>query len=1257
PAPERPASERTTATSGTYRDYAENYPQYVGQEYIEEDYQPGAIASTDSKQSTPLPKTNWISQAIASLIEEISVLWLLFLGVFLVIVSSGVLAASQWDSFSAVGQYGILFAYTLAFWAASIWAQKKENLQSTGRMLALTTLLLIPVNFWVMDRFGVLNSLFGTVVAFVAAIALTVFPLGLSAELMPRRTNRVNLVALSWLHWGWGWAIWPVVATYIGTVSTAANLTAQDHQQTALQAGDAPEENPSEENPSEENRPNSARGLSFNVIAVALSVLILLVRSLWVAQVPPYRLGLAAGICGWLLVWLTRQKASRITWERAGFALLLLGWIVSVSQSPPLQAIAISLLAISLLWKRLTSTWQQIYLVATLGVGLQTYGLIWSIFPGTFRDRLLTWLSTWFQVGTVEAWNWAGLGLFPYLLGMLGLAAYLRRQQQSSLAQNTEALTLALGVGLTLLSIGNPFTAAISFSLSTLTLAAVLWKRQLQPEPLVALAHGAGVFAIASWIYYFAPELETAVWARILLGGAIAEFIAHLILRHPYLQLNTLWGGIGLATFSYTLLAESSNSHPFWLWLTVPIALTVIANHRRALLPHVAAGFALGAIVLQVPWLTTWPITILSLAVGTLCAALNSRILRNRYTAFFTVGLGLLLANTLVWYSLIQHLSNSLDRMLIFWVITIWSLWIIQRGLTRRSNEMALRYMRATRIWAGLLMVTFLGWASAIAAFILNTVQTDSSLLQYASYALTATFILMAALAEFIRYRPIEWRYWSLAWATEVALFMGLTLQGASLHHIGIATLALALTLLIATDIWVIKRPPYRNSWHHIPLTYGGIGLFIGHLAFQADTGLFTLAAGLILLGIGRRESRFKFLSYAGLAAFSIGAYELLIYQLSQASGGDVGDGIALLAWLALALTALYRGTKRWASSYLKLSPRAVTTITHTHWALGSILCFVATQESLSQPKGIALWTLCSLLLAGYALSIGNRRWTPETYELNHDIWTSIGLIGTLLCLTYDRYVWFPDRTGLFTWAGVIACAIGFVLYRAPWERFGWSDPWRILGLWLPMLTLSITLGAVQTPGLLIIAAFYAWMAKQTDRSRLSYLSLLLLNFCLFDFLDIRGWLTSVAVSLILGLSALYIAEVDPYFNSTDRRQQRHWLRILASGIVGITALHQTETSEPLLLFAAIALLIGTAFIFAGLIVKVRAFLYVGTATFIAQVVRVLWLFVSANSLLLWAVGIVLGLIFIWVAATFESRRSQLSTQLSSWTAALEAWD
>ena len=88
-----------------------------------------------------------ITRTLQSFMAEVSVIWLLFLGVFLVVVSSGVLAASQWQNFSTVGQYGILFAYTLAFAAVGIWIGRRSQLQLTARMLQIATLLIIPVNF------------------------------------------------------------------------------------------------------------------------------------------------------------------------------------------------------------------------------------------------------------------------------------------------------------------------------------------------------------------------------------------------------------------------------------------------------------------------------------------------------------------------------------------------------------------------------------------------------------------------------------------------------------------------------------------------------------------------------------------------------------------------------------------------------------------------------------------------------------------------------------------------------------------------------------------------------------------------------------------------------------------------------------------------------------------------------------------------------------------------------------------------------
>lgn len=76
-----------------------------------------------------------------------------------------------------------------------------------------------------------------------------------------------------------------------------------------------------------------------------------------------------------------------------------------------------------------------------------------------------------------------------------------------------------------------------------------------------------------------------------------------------------------------------------------------------------------------------------------------------------------------------------------------------------------------------------------------------------------------------------------------------------------------------------------------------------------------------------------------------------------------------------------------------------------------------------------------------------------------------------------------------------------------------------------------------------------------------------------------------------------------------------------------------------------------------GLALRIRAFLYVGTVTFIVEILRQIWFFINDYSFLLWAMGIILGIAFIWIAATFESRREQMTSMLRGWVTELEDWD
>ncbi|MGC1309939.1 MAG: hypothetical protein WA885_22155 [Phormidesmis sp.] len=1206
-----------------------------------------------------------LSRAMRTLLDEISVIWLLFLGVFLVVVSSGVLAARQWQSFSAVGQYAILFGYTLAFWGAAGWAKRQAQLQATARMLVLTTLLLIPVNFWMMDTLGVLDSAAGKGFGGMSAIALSLLPL----KLLTERSNRLNLIALSWLHWGWvgssllglvgNWALWPVVATYLGTVGTAANLTYQDRQSMAAERS---VETGSE---TESTGTNSAevgarsRILSFDVLAVALAILILLFRSLFVAQVPPHQLGLAAGICGWLLAWLNRDRVSQALWQWAGFSLLLLGWIVSVEQPFPWQAIGVSGLALLLLWNRLRRSWQKGYLLALIGVAGQAYWLLGAMVPPGTRDTVLTRLSSQLSAQPIVKSEWTSLGFFPFLLGLLWLAWWFRRWQQRSLSETTEGAALILGGGLTLLSLTNPFTAAANLLLSTILLFVVVRRRPQIPAAMVALTHGVGLLALAAWIDYLRPGLSLRAWADVGLSVAVAEFGAHLALRSDRAQRSTWRAGLGLFALSYWPLIEGW-PQPSWVWLVAPVTLTFAANHRRALVPQGFAKAAAVALLLQTPWLTSWPIAIASFAVGSFCSGLNSRIWRSYWSAMFAVGSGVALVTSILCYGVLERATNVVpERLLVFWVVEICGLWLVQRALNRRSDNLSRIHEKAVQSWGWTLMAWFLLYETFVAVYLLSEPLYSSDITLF--YTVAAAVLLIAALLESIRYRPAEWRYWSLAWAVLVTVWIGVVLRGGGLGAVAIATLSLGLTSQIMGDLWRLRRSAnqaWRFSWHGIPVVYAIVGLLCGHNFFVADSGLYTLVAAVIFLGVGRRRASLQALSYVGLAGISIGAYELLVYRLLQASGGQPGDGMTLLAALAMAIALIERLAGSWLTRYLKISAKGLLGVTHTHWAVGSLGIVIAAVDGLSQPRGISIWTVTALLLAAYALTVGNRRWTSRTVVLTAASWTTLGLTEALLCVAYGRFVWFFDRSGLFTWGGLIACAIGFGLYRAPWQRWGWpAKPWQRLGLWLPMLTLSITLSFVQNQSLLIVGAFYAWMAKLFGKVRISYLSIFLFDWALLRYLNQQGILNELWISLTFGLSMLYVIEIDSQFREVSRRQQRHTLRILALGLIGLTSLYQADTADSLLAYAGLTIALSTVSIFAGLIFKTRAFLYIGTATFILQIIRVLWLAIDGNSSLLWAVGIALGLLFIWVAATFESRRSQVINLLESWSTALATWD
>ncbi|EKQ67299.1 hypothetical protein OsccyDRAFT_3554 [Leptolyngbyaceae cyanobacterium JSC-12] len=1246
--------------------------------------EPSLTTSATSTQPPPDRPPNLVSQALQSLMAEISVVWLLFLGVFLVVMSSGVLAATQWRYVPPTGQYGILLGYTVLFWLASTWAGRQPSLQLTARMLAIATLLLIPVNVWMMDGFRLWSTPTGVGLVAVATLLLS----SLTFLLLKATSNRLTIItaiALSWLHWGWAQPGIPLIATYLGTIGAAAILL---HSPALPHRSITPSSPPSP--------PYFTPSLS--LLTIAISALLLIARALFVAQIPVSQLGLAIGICGWLLCWLARRDRTRIGWARAGTVLFIVAWLVSVNVTPPWQAVVISGMGLWLLLDSLERTGQLFYLGTSFLVGLQLVWLVWRLFPVLWQQQIIAF---WLRLAGMEAMPFAltGLGYFPYVLLIAGCAFYWRRSQRSAFANFAELLALALGSLLVAISFGNPLVRSLTLTLSALTLIATILTRPYTPALLVYLTHGTTLSSLFSWIYYGIPRLDLSSWAIILLVVVAVEWAycgfwgqwardrsqqvssrnqerdnsnqAVPIPDHPLpgnhfpdCWSQSAWHfGLVLASISYLLLWQIpwNLANPWKLvWLGVPAGLTVLASRDRLPISHQAGWFsALTVIAAQPLMFGSSNTRLASLAIATFLMGWNTRRSPNLLMAALTVGFGLGLWMMTVWEVGRETLTFETVTVLIaITLLVLWGLWSL--ALSKRTT-LAEAYRYALDGWAiAVLLLAFL-----VVSVIQAAVYAGEDTPQW-QYLLTSALLVLATTFRTWR-RGNDWGWYAIAWSIQLFVASSLALFGRSLDALATATIALGFLSQFLGD-WQIRRRTNRqlsithhplpsinpSSWYLVPLVYGLLGAFLQHRSFIATTGLSTLALACIGMGIGRRSPHLKPLTLLSLIVASFAAYELLVYQLLQTTGGVPGDGIVLLAALAAAVAFGYRMLQRWIVPLLRLDLPELQIIAHLHWLLGNAWLILAYFFGISR-TGQWWWTAIATLLAIYALLTSLNPSTSST----RTIWAYAGIIELLVAIAALLHLLLPYAT-LIDWAGAIAALLAVSFYMMPWHRWRLEqEPWCISAKLLPVVIILLTGWGANLQSLLVVAAFYAWLASVERQIRFSYVSILLTAWAIVRLLQFYGATDFIWYAAVVGGSLLYLAQVDPAFQAQQNREQRHWLRCLASGLVCLMAFYQAEVGivgvAPVVAgFGAIAL--EFVFILAGLLQRVRAFLYVGTLTFILQIFWQLWRFISDYSLLLWVLGIILGLTLIWVAATFEARRSQMNVLLQHWIIELEDW-
>ncbi|MGH2412131.1 MAG: hypothetical protein ACRDEA_00190, partial [Microcystaceae cyanobacterium] len=1057
------------------------------------------FAPEDISQVTPIltpQKKNFIILIWQAFKDELSVRWLLFLGLFLVVISSGVLAATQWVKFPAAGQYLILWVYTLIFWGIGFWASQRENLQLTSQTLQTITLLLIPVNFWAMDTFGLWRSPGEWLTVALSSLSLT------GICFLQNKSQRnlllfVNFLGLSYLHWGWQLPSFSLIAVYIGTITTVIILRFLTNS-TQLR-GDT-----------------TSIKIGYGFVVYALSVL--LIRAVFVVHLPLGWLGLAIGVCGWLL-----QKENIIahspistTLEIIGVILLFLGWWISVEEFP-WQAIIISGLALQFFAHRLQRNGLRLDILAIFIIGLQALLLIGELIPNEFRQAIVTF---WVQISHPQASPESiySLTLFPHIIFWIWLTHWLYRQEKPKLASFGEWLTLGLGVVLTLISLSNPIARSLNLFLSTATLTYVIFRRFPTKSSLFYLTNILYLLTICSTIDWWFPAINRTVWASLLLILMVAEWgvstrqnLVSESLAWQQIWYRSCWHiGFVLAALSYILLWDKTEKFILsqegytggLLWLTTPLTLTVIASRTIGNRRLQATSFSCGALgLLQSLTLWQFDIRLIGLGVATGLMWLNSYYSPYLIIAIIQIGFTFGFITALLWGKL------ALSSWFLLIAIAIFVLWLLHTLLRRWNNTLAVLYAQATDGWASTLCVI---------ALILLTCKFFYYYPNFPEanwrYPVTAILISSAILYRSWRY-PNNQAVYSLTWAIELGIIEVILLLNGSTLALATINIFLALFALLITTFLLTKRLLLSQliSIKILPLVIALIAITWRWGDFNAYTGLITLGAALIGIGVGYRLRKGKIITYFSVATISFACYELIIYQLSKAPEVSPADRLTILAVVTATIALIYRiFAAYWRSrrhdNFLNIKIAEIEITAHIHWAIGSILklltAVITINSTLSHFTPISIVT--GLILAAYALVQGRY---PEIYpEISEENktshwWVYVGLVEIAATAIYARSIWI-QLSILDPFRVIIISVFAIVIYQMPWRSLGWqSTPWHRAAIVMPALAVLVTIDNVSYLSLLIVAAFYARLAIRQRNIRWSYISLGFLDWAIARFL------------------------------------------------------------------------------------------------------------------------------------------------------------
>jgi len=910
----------------------------------------------------------------------------------------------------------------------------------------------------------------------------------------------------------------------------------------------------------------------------------------------------------------------------------------------PAQAIAVSGLSLWFLSRRLQRYGLKVDLTAILIIGLQTIWLCWRLVPLE--------LQQWAQATGIKLTNaqqpelLQSVALFPYIIFMVVLTDRFRQGGKRELATFGELLTLGLGSLLTTIALQNPTLRSLNLLLSTVTLIFVTRRRAFISSPLIYLTHITGVVTLLSIVNWRVPALSLELWATLLLTLTVAEWLFSV---GEGVWRRSAWHiGWGLAIFSYfilqqhTVLTWSNITHDYWgiIWLVTPLTLTAIASRTSA--PRRQAIITLSVAALGMAELLTLPIPgvrLIGLAVATALMIVNTNYLRSKISAEITIGFGLGLIGVLCWEGVFVHLTIA--GWLFVTAIAILCLWLVAQ-LTPKERDtegVAAIYSTASDRWA----IVLCGFELLVLT--LHSFAVYQRLTTPEFLSVMAIVITLSAIAYRSWRQPTNWTLYGIGWCLELLSAELLGFGDRSIINIAIANIALGLIAQLFGEWWQRRHnlEQLPSSLHILPLTYAAFSVILRSFTFASWTGWCSLGVALIAIGVGRRHESFKTLLYLGIAGVSISAYEILFYQLH---GGELGLSLIALSTLGATIMYAYRIFSPWLLNYLWLNPQELQVIAHIHWILSSCLLMAANITPITSNYFVGLAT--GVFLIRYAIFQG-RQAISSIREA--EIWIYLGaveLVGVGYLL-HDTAIGHYLGT-LQSWSGAFACVIAYFLYILPWETWGWyKAPWQRIAYILPLLFL-VTQVEVYPISLAIAAAYYIFLAKASHQFRFTYISVMLIHWALWRSGKLYLFDSLWYVTLI-GLSLLYVAQFEPYLKLPQQKVERHYLRAIASGLICGWAIVFHQDS------AIIPGIFGLVAIFAGLALRVRAFLYMGTATFLVTGFYQLVVLILHYPFLKWVFGLLVGIILISIAANFEKNRDQIGSVLRQTSDQFQEWE